>query len=430
MLAGMFASRVVVPPVDVSLQDVFSTIRSAANIARSADGRTVTQGGSGLTTGGLSLSTSAKSEGKYYVEFEVAATVGTVGHSLAAGLHNGVDSLATYLGETAGAYGSWAEAINGSSRSTYNNNVQTTTVVSRPTPSIGDRIRMAVDFDAGKLWLSYWGDTSWVGGGDPVAGTSPTYTFTANTPMHFAANPRNTNNAIRIVLPSAWANPVSGFEVWDDPTALYDEYWDDVLALLHLDGPVGTVASIVDAKGNAWEVSGTPSYSDVAGTMIAGTSVYAAGSARILSEVLPGFGTRDFTIELSFWRTEDLSPHRSILYGMTDGAAVLGAYAAKQLTYWRNNAGGLNALGLQIPYAVRGHLAICRRDGVVRGFVGGVKAPNEVADTANHPDTRWSTGFISSDYAEAGYFDEIRITDGVARYWDNFDPPVHPFANV
>lgn len=46
----------------------------------------------------------------------------------------------------------------------------------------GGYLGVSVDFDTGKMWFSV--DGTYPLGGDPVAGTDPTYTFTPNTPLY------------------------------------------------------------------------------------------------------------------------------------------------------------------------------------------------------------------------------------------------------
>jgi hypothetical protein len=65
-------------------------------------------------------------------------------------------------------------------------NTQTSNVPINSTPGTYDTttvLRCAVDLDAGKIWFGV--NTTWLGGGDPALGTSPTYTFTAGTTLAF-----------------------------------------------------------------------------------------------------------------------------------------------------------------------------------------------------------------------------------------------------
>ena len=64
----------------------------------------------------------------------------------------------------------------------YNNAVQSFGDGSRV--GVGSYARIAIDFDAGKLWLG--SASAWKNGGDPSAGTSATYTFTPNADLFVA----------------------------------------------------------------------------------------------------------------------------------------------------------------------------------------------------------------------------------------------------
>lgn len=90
----------------------------------------------------------------------------------------------------------------------------------------GGIMRWAVDFDAGKMWAGYFdyenGHDVW--DGDPAAGTDPTYTFTANTPLVPAIGIEFYNGVLQS---TAWgglgahrgnnrAAPPSGFERWEE----------------------------------------------------------------------------------------------------------------------------------------------------------------------------------------------------------------------
>jgi hypothetical protein len=93
------------------------------------------------------------------------------------------------------------------------------TAVNAPTVTGGSTggtvIRMAIDFDAGKLWVTRDAD-AFPGSGDPVAGTNPSYTFDANARLHLGFSG---NNAAAVgTLPAgsgdlSYSAP-SGYSVW------------------------------------------------------------------------------------------------------------------------------------------------------------------------------------------------------------------------
>lgn len=175
----------------------------------------------GTATGGLCIGSTSKTTGKFYVEMlcvNAGATSGPYSgqYTPAFGLHLSPYTLSNYLGQSANGFGSWAQGSIGTNRNTYNN--ATASYAGLPSPphtATGQVGRMAVDVGAGKLWLSYWGQSAWLGGGDPASGTTPTYTFTGGSTTYFASCPRCDTAKIQIVSPLAFNFPApSGFGVW------------------------------------------------------------------------------------------------------------------------------------------------------------------------------------------------------------------------
>lgn len=163
---------------------------------------------------GIALSTTPKTSGKFYVELEMVALAGAgQSEAFAAGIRGSTASLNNYLGQDSDGFGNWVDGASATGRSTYNNGVQSNVLTSQPTPTVGYRMRMAVDVGVG-VWFSRWNGTSWIGGGDPAAGTSPTYALSPGT-YRLAANPRGTSRSLRLVLPVNWNFPPPvGFDVW------------------------------------------------------------------------------------------------------------------------------------------------------------------------------------------------------------------------
>jgi hypothetical protein len=142
----------------------------------------------------LVRSTIAHDTGKYYAEIENQQSQM---NGLMIGLSPGSLSVNTYPGSSADSFG--YHCNDSSPGYCYNNGSQ----------FFGDgqvvgndgRARIAVDFDAGRIWLGNL--TTWKNGGDPAAGTSPTFTFTPNTELFIAAG-------MYIQFQQAWLR-VTGF---------------------------------------------------------------------------------------------------------------------------------------------------------------------------------------------------------------------------
>lgn len=132
--------------------------------------------------------------------------------------------------------------------------------------------RVAIDFAAGKIWfgVGYPGGVQSWDGGDPEAGTSPNFTFSANLPLTPCASVINTNDSydqrgilqLLTTRDTCWCSIPSGFSYLDDNGAIYQEsvleqtpngYWfatpfspDDGQILNNMGVPV----RVIDSSGN------------------------------------------------------------------------------------------------------------------------------------------------------------------------------------
>lgn len=209
MIAGIVASYFETLPTP--LQTLLSDTLRSANVELLA-GRKQARG-TITDEGGTVLSERAMSEGRFYAEVELIV-LGGFGQAIGAGLHLGTANLDTYIGGDADGWSSFVIGAAGNTRVNFHNGtIYNSTVVG--TPAIGARMRLAVDIDAGRLWLSHWGSSSWIGGGDPAAGTSPTFAIPAGASYRLALCPRARTNVLALVDPGAWASAApSGYGIW------------------------------------------------------------------------------------------------------------------------------------------------------------------------------------------------------------------------
>lgn len=130
-------------------------------------------------------STIGKSRGKWYIEVTNDANGSTDGDAMWGFMKND-DSLSTYPGNSAlGATSmGWEANVTPDSAKFQNGSLGAVSGYGRVAP--GQWAGFAIDFDAGKLWVGNSSGSGYAGGGDPAAGTSPTFTFTPNTHLHFA----------------------------------------------------------------------------------------------------------------------------------------------------------------------------------------------------------------------------------------------------
>lgn len=120
-------------------------------------------------------STISQTTGKWYFEIGQNGVSGT--NYPGAGLRPpGMVGAGEYAGSVAGSFGL---AVNNTSINSYSGGVAGPTMSG--TYTAASVFQVVVDFDAGKIWF---GDgTSYVGGGNPISGASPTYTFAAGTEL-------------------------------------------------------------------------------------------------------------------------------------------------------------------------------------------------------------------------------------------------------
>jgi hypothetical protein len=141
----------------------------------------------GLATSWLNLSWSSSasawvfSSGKLFYEIEAGVLASSPTQSIAFGwarFNTNNFPGGYYAGSVSGGYGVVVSTTN---VLPYNDAIALTASQITGTYATGAKFRCAIDFDAGKLWFGT--TTAWCGGGNPEAGTSPTYTFTPGTPL-------------------------------------------------------------------------------------------------------------------------------------------------------------------------------------------------------------------------------------------------------
>lgn len=213
--------------------------------------------------------------------------------------------------------------------------------------------------------------------------------------------------------------------------------------LLHCEGPNGSTA-LVDSSlaplamtvigvgkiSTAQSKFGGSSF-DTSGGNYGGASA-PSGAASLM------FGTGDFTVELWVRTTAALQvtgyPRllaagnyltpggwNLVYMGPSGGALFLDFY----------DIGGV-AFGMPcgtLPDNTWKHVAFTRQGATVRSFMDGVlqgSGTSSVDLTTGHPFTVGSESSAAGNFK--GFFDEIRVTKGVARYTANFTPPTEPYV--
>lgn len=173
--------RDLAPPVVTYSFAFLSPIDKTSEITLSGSNLTATRS-SGSAWKGI-RSNIGKRKGKWYFEIKNAANGSTTGDAIWGFMQN-LDSLDTYPGNASLGATSFGWQANNSPDSSKFQNGSLGAVSSYGTVGVNQYAYIAIDLDAGKAWVKNSSAAGWAGGGDPAAGTSPTFTFTPNLNLH------------------------------------------------------------------------------------------------------------------------------------------------------------------------------------------------------------------------------------------------------
>ncbi len=218
---------------------------------------------------------------------------------------------------------------------------------------------------------------------------------------------------------------------------------ESLAALLHFDGTNGTT-TITDTSKNALGglCVGTAALSTT--QFKYGTASLKTGSANGNYLKLPphkayDFGSADFTVESWVWPVSQGTDYGAIFGRWDDSVA-----ANRDWLVWRAADGSVNVSinGAQVvtgaagdlPTGAFAHVALTRSGTALQVWVGGVaKGSGTLSDAINcTPGQIGALGqsnfTAGSTYLEA-YYDDYRMTLGVARYTSGFTPPATAFED-
>jgi hypothetical protein len=216
---------------------------------------------------------------------------------------------------------------------------------------------------------------------------------------------------------------------------VYDPYFNNVSALLHLDGVNGST-TITDVKGKAWVTTGAASISTASSRFGGASASFSGGYIYTPAHADFGFGAGDYTVE-GFLNQTTQNIDRTLYdnrFGTNTGIGIYSSVNAPNLTnrlVLTNNAaiiaGDSSAIFSASTWQ---HWAVSRASGTIRGFIDGVLVWS-VVDNRTYSASSDCVFGASATAAQvfSGNLDELRVTKGVARYTAAFLPPVSPFPN-
>lgn len=210
-----------------------------------------------------------------------------------------------------------------------------------------------------------------------------------------------------------------------------DPYYDNVSFWLRMEGAIGSSVFTDNSKNNLKVISYGSTITSSASRSNWGTSATFNSSARMevqnVGEALY-FGTSNFTIEFWSYRTTGtafcrflFSPAWSLEYGSTASNVKWGVLGYGGYLFTNNGYGSLN---------VWNHVAVVRNNGVTRYYLNG-NVITTVSDSRTYQNVNgslWIGAYSDNSFPFYGYVDEIKVTQGIARYTgDSFAPPSEPF---
>lgn len=215
--------------------------------------------------------------------------------------------------------------------------------------------------------------------------------------------------------------------VHDGVVTAGDPYWNNVVLAMHMDD-----AGLTDVKGHAVTLNGNASRS-AAQSKFGGYSAYLDGTGDYIT-VPSGsdfaFGTGDFTVEFWFMQTVAGNP---FLIDCRPTSSTNGAYVTTYINegtvvFFTNAAARITSSA--ITTGAWYHVAVCRSGTSTRLFLNGTQTGSTYTDPTNYIASPVNIGASGNGlFPLTGYFDDIRITKGVARYTANFTPPAAAFPH-
>ena len=202
-----------------------------------------------------------------------------------------------------------------------------------------------------------------------------------------------------------------------------DPDYAKVSLLLHGDGADGSTA-FTDSSQTPKVVSvasGAPRIS-TAQSKFGGASVHTNGGS--IKATIPPLALRDFTVEFFVLRVTGTD---RALFDIGNNQLLLLQGSTGLRLY---DGGTVIPSATMLSTSFMEHVALVRQSGAFKLFHQGVLL-GSATKAINFASGLFTLGGWNAYASENlnGYFDEVRITDGVARYTANFTPPTGPFLN-
>jgi hypothetical protein len=200
--------------------------------------------------------------------------------------------------------------------------------------------------------------------------------------------------------------------------------------------PTVPFSSFKDLTGKDLMVNGVPSIS-TATKKYGDGALYCGGAAAFLTTSVPVITSIAFTIE--FWVRVATATEQAFFsqYSNGDGRLTTALNSVGKLEFFIGATAGntLITAPATFPTATFTHVAICRTSaGLITMFIDGVQVAQGVnatalASTFNSIGAQVSTT-NGVQRVSTSYIDDLRVTNGIARYQTDFTPPERAFTGA
>jgi hypothetical protein len=279
------------------------------------------------------------------------------------------------------------------------------------------------------------------------------YTVSASSVTFTDSYPSGSSVNVRYLVTATSSSFVDLANIVLTGTTTGDAYYPQVAALLHFDGTNGSTVITDNSKNNVTFTVNGNSQISTAQSKFGGASILFDGTGDYLTtpnNSLFDLSSSDFTIE--FWfNTNTLTPSGGGSAGYANilgkqnwngsAGAGWGVWQFNQtiVFFWPTSA--LNSISTgNVITAINTwyHIAVVRSGTATNNtkiYINGVQQAQGTSSSTNSTSaltiggTNPTSGWDNTYYA-AGYIDELRITNGYARYTGNFTPSTTAFSNT
>lgn len=198
----------------------------------------------------------------------------------------------------------------------------------------------------------------------------------------------------------------------------------------------GTAAGVYDSTmNNNLETVGDARINTSITRFASRPSIFFDGAGdRLIVPSSPNFDfPADFTIEMWINFTNVTSTWEAIIsraYGVAGGWRLYKNDANNQLRWYSNLTSVVLTSGSTLANNTWSHIAVVRNSGTITIYIDGVargSAANSTSYTPGNYALEIGEGVVTSAYPFEGYIQDLRITNGLARYTANFTAPTGPF---